>query len=190
MTVLALWSPVAFAQQQSVPAQSPLPSPPPATKLEAFHPSPGSVSTLAYDSLGLIQKFGVSGLIVVDLRELTSDAGDPVRGLVFTVSEGQYRKETAFVDEEEVPDLMRGLDALLSVTSNPTRLMGFERRYETKGELRLMVYSTANGGLRYGVRAGRVLYANVGTLTTADMQRLRAMIAAGQERLAALRQSP
>src|SRR4051812_28146106 len=131
--VLGLAASVSWtAVQAQIPsaAAAQTPPPPPATKIEAFKPAAGSVVTMAYDELG-----GVSG-ISVDVREFREAARAPVRGLVVEVTESQYREERSFVDADEIPELLRGIDALLGVNSNPTQFESFEVRYTTKGELR------------------------------------------------------
>jgi hypothetical protein len=61
---------------QQVPA-APLP---PATKLEGFKPTAGSVTTLGYDELGRIGPgFSTSGLVVVEIRQLQA-GGDSAQG--------------------------------------------------------------------------------------------------------------
>lgn len=156
------------------PAQQP---PSPATRLEAFRPDAGTLVTVGYDELGRVN--GVS----VDVREMRAAGGGTVRGLVVEVTEGQYRQERSFVDADEVAELVRGLDALLQVTANPTSFQNFEVRYKTRGELQLTAFNT-NTGISYSVRAGRITSAQrfVGA---DDMQKLRAMFVTAQNKLAA-----
>jgi len=155
------------------------PPPPPATKLEAFKPSAGSVVTLGYDDLGSVRA------VEVDVRELreSSARGTTARGLLVEVSEGQYRKERSFVDADEIPELLRGIDALLEVKTNPTSFKNFEVRYTTKGELRLTAFNSGNQ-IKYAVEAGRGVKAQC-FVDVDDMQRLRQMFAAAQTRLTA-----
>jgi len=137
--------------------------------------------TMGYDELGQIRKFGVSGSVSVDAREFAT-ASDTVRGLVVTIVEGQYRDERAFIDMDEIADLVAGIDVLLGIKQNPTGFKNFERRYQTRGELRVTAYSS-DVGIRFAIRAGRVLTASVLTLTDGDLQKFRSMIVAGQEKL-------
>jgi hypothetical protein len=147
------------------------PAPPPATKLEAFHPAAGSVVTLGYTELGR-----VAGA-AVDVRELRDAGGRAVRGLLVEVTQSQYREGRSFVDADELPELLRGIDALLEVKANPTSFRTFEVRYTTKGELQLTAFSNARGGVEYAIRAGRGVPASTFT-DEAGMRRLRTMIEA------------
>src|SRR5262245_65443573 len=100
-----------LAQAHTIPAASNAThaeaTPPPATKLEGFKPSAGSLVTFGYDELG-------QGLVSVDVRELRDSKGLIVRGLVVEVIENQYRTERSFVDADEIPELLKGIDALLA----------------------------------------------------------------------------
>jgi hypothetical protein len=162
------------------PAQAGVPQSPaplvPATRLEAFKPAAGTLVTIAYNELG-----GVSG-VSVDVREMRGAQGARVRGMVVEVRQSQYREERAFVDADELDELLRGIDALLAVQSNPTTFQNFEVRYTTKGELRLTAFNTNGGAINYAVQAGRVGTAQV-FLNQGDMQRLRALFATAREQL-------
>lgn len=161
------------------PAASPTTQLPPATKIEGFKPAAGSVVTLGYDELGEIR--GVS----VDVRELrdASNRTAAVRGLLVEITESQYRKERSFVDAYEIPELLRGMDALLEVKSNPTSFSHFEVRYTTKGELRLTTFNSGND-VSYAIEAGRGLKAQR-FINADDMRRLKDMFTVAQTKLAA-----
>lgn len=152
-------------------------APPPATKLEAFKPAAGSVVTLGYDELGRV------GGASVDVREIHAAQGATVRGLVVTVTQNEYREETAFVDADEIPELLKGVDALLAVQSNPTNFKQFEVRYNTRGDLRLTAFNDSRGRLSYSIQAGRIGTAH-NFLDATEVGQLRAMFMAAQQKLA------
>ncbi len=158
-------------------AQAPL-SPPPATKIEGFKPAAGSVLTIGYDELGSV------GGISVDVREMRDAKGANVRGLLVEVTESQYRKERSFVDADEIPELIKGFDALLEVKANSTQFKSFEVRYTTRGELQLTAFNTSAGQVLYAVQAGRTLKAQRVGLGAPDMQKLRALFEAASQKLA------
>jgi len=155
--------------------QQPLP---PATKLEAFKPAAGTVVTIGYDELGRV------GTISVDAREHRDARGGTVRGLVVDVRESEYRKERAFVDVDEIPELLKGIDALLAVMVNPTSFKNFEVRYTTRGDLQLTAFNTVRGDLLYAVQAGRITKAQ-SFISKEDVQKLRAMFVTAQQKLGA-----
>jgi hypothetical protein len=169
MAAYLSWSPV--EAQAAPPAAAPVAPPtlPPATKLEAFKPAAGSVLTIGYSELG-----NVSG-VSVDIREMRDASGNTVRGLVVEVTESQYRRERSFVDADEIPELLRGVDALLEVKANPTRFKNFEVRYTTRGEVQLTAFNNAQGDIRYAVEAGRTLKAQR-FLDAEGLRKLRGMV--------------
>src|SRR5258708_27235071 len=148
--------------------RAPATPPPPATKLEAFHTAAGSVIPLRYNQLG-----PVNYEVLVDAREVSDPRGAKVRGVVVTVLESQYVTERAFIDADELPELLRGIDALLAVKANPTRYENFEVRYTTKGELELSVFSSGSK-IQYAIQAGRVTTATA-RVNEEALQRFRAM---------------
>jgi hypothetical protein len=156
------------AQEPPVASVAP-PNLPPATKLEAFKPAAGSILTIGYTQLGK-----VSG-VRVDVREMKDANGNTVRGLLVDVTESQYREERSFVDADEIPELLKGLDALLAVNSNPTRFEQFEVRYTTRGELEITAFNSSQGGIQYAVEAGRTLKAQR-FLGAGDMRKFRDMV--------------
>lgn len=192
LTFFVLVSIVAMASGHGVAAQAEasLPRPvtvqaevplPPATKLEAFLPEPGSVVTIGFDPLRGLQS--VTG-VMVEVREVHDDRGDGARGLIVRVSEGDTRRDFSYVDAEEVPSLLAGIDALLQVSTNPTPFAMFEVRYATRGELEFTVFNNPRGEIVYAVQAGRTIRAQR-VLSTSDMSRLRGLLDAAQARLTA-----
>jgi hypothetical protein len=155
----------------------PSPPPPPATKLEGFQPAIGSVLTIGFDELGRVE--GVS----VDAREMHDSEGTSARGVVVRVSETEHHSELAYVDDDEIPALIKGLDALLEVRGNPTEFRNFEVRYTTRGELELTVFNAPGGNVLFAVQAGRVWRARRAGLSTAEMLRLRTMFASAAQKL-------
>jgi hypothetical protein len=156
---------------------------PPATKLEGFTPAPGSIVTIGFDPLrGLQIVTGVN----VEVREVHDDRGDGARGLVVRVVEGDARRDFSYVDADEVPSLLAGIDALLQVTTNPTAFAMFEVRYATRGELEFTVFNNPRGEIVYAIQAGRAVRAQR-VLSTSDMSRLRGLLDAAQARLTATR---
>lgn len=164
------------AAGQAAPAA---PALPPATKLEGFQPAAGSVVTFGFDELGTVT-FG--GGVSVDARELRDARGGAARGLVVAVTQDQFRKESAFVDADEIPELIKGVDALLGVKTNPTQFTNFEVRYTTRGALQITTFSDSKGQIRYGVRAGRTLTA-MRILDANDLTKLRGMFEAALRKL-------
>ena len=144
-----LFCAAASAQAPTQPAAVTSVPPPPATKIEAFKPAAGTVVTFGYNELG-----SVSG-ISVDAREIRDTKGNVARGVAVEVTQSEYRQETAFVDTDELPELLKGIDALLGVKTNPTTFENFEVRYTTKGDLQVTAFNRG-AQIKYAVQAGRI----------------------------------
>ena len=153
---------------------------PPATKMERFQPAAGSVLTFGYDERGNV------GGISVDVREMRNAKGSGVRGLLVEVTESQYRRERSFLDADEIPELLKGFNALLEVKTNPTPFENFEVRYTAKGELQLTAFNASNRSIMFAVQAGRTLKAQRIGFGMSDMQKLRGLFEAVALRLDSL----
>ena len=175
--VLLIGAPVKGRAQATPSQATTVAAPPPATKLEAFKPAAGSVLTIAYQEMGEIS--GVS----IDAREMRDARGAVVRGVIVEIRESQYRRERSFIDADELPELLKGIDALLEVKTNPTTFPNFEVRYTTRGELQITAFNSG-AAIRYAVQTGRVLKAQ-SFIDESDMRRLRILLAGAQEKLAA-----
>lgn len=156
-------------------AQAPQWPPPLPTKLEAFQPTPGAVFSVGHENLGNV------GGVIVEVREMRDSKSKPVRGLIVTIN-----TERSFVDADELAGLLRGCDALLEVTSNPTAFKGYEARYTTKGSLELAAETSEDRGVTYSVKVGRFRTAASGQLSPAQMAQLREIFATAAEKISAL----
>lgn len=168
--------------QAPPPPQPPIivgPPPPPATELEAFSPPPGSLVTVGHERVG-----GVAG-IEVEVRDMRSSAGQHARGVVVSIRETGTAQQ-AYIDENELDDLVHGIDALLAIGQNPTALRNFETSYATRGELIVTAGTLRNSGILYSVVAGRVVKAEAGPVDVGVIQQLRDLIEAAARRLRTL----
>jgi hypothetical protein len=155
------------------------PPEPPPTALEAFSPS-DTLITMGYTELGSVA--AGSAIVRVDVRDLRTPAGDGVRGMTVDVIESQTRRDRSFIDVDEVAPLLRGIDAMLDVRSNPTSFDRYELRYVTRGELWLRTVVTPRGAIVYAMQAGRTVRAQA-QLDVADLVKLRALFAAAAAKL-------
>ena len=141
---------------------------------------PGTLFTVGYDDLGEVA--GIS----VEVREMRDASGGRVRGVVVEVTTNQSAREQSLVDADEIPDLLKGFDAMLQIRTNPTQFRNFETRFATKGELILSANSSRNRGVLYAVEVGRLVKARRGGLTGGEMHQLRVLLEAASQKLATL----
>lgn len=173
----ALGIPLA-GQDSPDPFAAPPPEPPP-TALEAFSPS-DTLVTMGYTELGGVAAGGA--IVRVDVRELRTTSGDGVRGVTVDVIESQTRRDRSYLDVDEIAPLLRGIDAMLEVRSNPTSFDRYELRYVTRGELWLRTVVTPRGTIVYAMQVGRTARAQA-QLEVADLVKLRGLFAAAAARL-------
>ena len=182
--VLSLFGGVATAQTPATVREARQPSggtaTPASTRLEGFKPSAGSLVTLAYDDLGDIN----FGRVRADVREMRDSKGGVVRGVLVRVSDSQFHQEEAFVDPDELPELLKGIDAIMRTRTNPTTFKSFELRYSTRGELEVSAYNT-DAYVQYAIHAGRLTKATALNLNSEDLAKFRAMLVTAHERLVA-----
>lgn len=156
----------------------------PATKMEGFRLKAGTVLIAGFTTTGTVSDVTVRAEEFRGSSEYLS-----ARGLVVEVK-GGYRSEVAFVDEEEVDELLHGIDALLAVTVNPTPFENFVMSYSTLGELTLRASNKVCDSkdqptpgwcegdrrkIRFLVTAGRVTTASA-ALSRKDIQDLRSYV--------------
>ncbi len=183
--VASMFAVVAPSEAQvTAPLNSPLPalvmpSPSPTTRLESFVPEPGSLMTLGFEELGTIGR----SRIFVEVRLVRDSKGNSASGVAVLVSENQTRIERAFVDLDEIPDVLKNLDALLSIRGNPTPLKKFEARFATRGQLSFVAYSNSSGAIEYAVQVGRPLPASILNLDAVDLLKMRGMLETAQHQL-------
>jgi len=154
----------------------------PATKLEGFKPSAGSVVMLGYDELGSVGSPPVN----VDVREARDAKGAKALGISVEVTENWYRKDQSLVDADEIPDLLKGIDTLLEVDANPTKFENLEIRCITRGELLLTAYNVSRGRTYFTIQAGRDLPVVSGRLSAKDMSKFRAMIEQAAQKISSI----
>jgi len=123
----------------------------------------------------------VKGSLTVDVRRVQDSRGSSVRGVVVEVTDGGPLARTArsFVDEEELQELVNGLDALMSVRANPTTFKQFEVRYKTHGELDIAVVGSESSKMQYVITAGRV-FRESRWINERELQQFREWILAAQ----------
>lgn len=145
------------------------------TQIGNFKPDAGTVNTLGFDDLG-----GVSGT-TVQVREISDSKGYAAKGLRLDVVDSyqNYSRGAAFIDDDEVDELIKGINTILEVKTNPTSFKNFQVQYKTRGDFELTAFSDSKGALSYSVKAGQ---AN-NYLTGADMEKLRNLFVVAQERL-------
>lgn len=126
------------------------------TKLQSFQAKTGTVVVLGFSKLASIPGlFGSS--TDIEARELTeATSGSRAPGVSVTVHEsGTFeRKETSYIDYDELESLLRGIDYIARIDHNPTKLADFQADYRTKGDLAVSTFSDASGKTMVAIKSG------------------------------------
>jgi len=168
-----------------VPPNNPLPvvvqpALPPATGLETFQPyGLDAILTVGHEILGAIAK----ARVFVEVRDMRDTKGNMAGGAALHIIESGTRDERAFIDVDELPGLLRSLEALLKYTANPTGLKRFEARFTSRGNLSFVAYSNSTGAIEYALQVNKVPLATIPNIESGDMLKLHALLEQALQKL-------
>jgi hypothetical protein len=152
VTLFCLLAAVSLAQEQK-----PTSTREPKTKLEAFEAQTGGVLIRGFQNIGVLRgQVGTSA--TVEAREFTdASSGKKEFGIAITVTEtARYeRKETSYIDYDEVDSLIKGIDYITKVDKTVTTFERFEADYRTKGDLTVATFGETNK-VQAAVQCGRI----------------------------------
>jgi hypothetical protein len=157
----------------------------PRTKLEAIEDRHSTVIIKGFTRITTVEVRGVR-IDAIELREL-GNVGR-AKGLVVILREAGERPDEnrAFVDYEEIDPLLNAIDAIGRVDETATKLVGFEARYKTQGDLEIGVFRQTQRGTAVLMSTG-ICDRATAPLTLDDLAKVRAMIQEAKARLDEIR---
>lgn len=157
----------------------------PRTKLEAIEDKHNTVVIKGFTRITTVEVRGVR-VDAIELRELGNAAR--AKGLVVFLREGGDRADDnrAFVDYEEIEPLLNAIDAIGRVDESATKLVGFEARYKTQGDLEIGVFRQTRSGAAVILTTG-ICDRATATLSLDDLAKVRALIQEAKARLDEIR---
>ena len=157
----------------------------PRTKLEAIEDRHSTVVIKGFTRITTVEVRGVR-IDAVEMRELGNVAR--AKGLVVVLREGGERPDDnrAFVDYEEIEPLLNAIDAIGRVDESATKLVGFEARYKTQGDLEIGVFRQTRSGTAVILATG-ICDRATAPLSLDDLAKVRAMIQEAKSRLDEIR---
>jgi hypothetical protein len=157
----------------------------PRTKLEAIDDRHSTVIIKGFTRITTLEVRGVR-IDAVDMREMGNVSR--AKGLVVALREGgeRPRENRAFVDYEEIDPLLNAIDAVSRVDETATKLVGFEAKYRTLGDLEIGVFRQTRTGTAVMMTTGICDLASQ-TLTLDDLAKVKAMIQEAKARLDEIR---
>jgi len=158
----------------------------PRTKLEAIEGRHSTVIIKGYTRITTVEVRGVR-IDAIEMRELGNVAR--AKGIVVVLTrEGADRSNDrpddnrAFVDYEEIDSLLNAIDAVSRVDETATKLVGFEARYKTQGDLEIGVFRQTRSGTAVILQTG-ICDRAAQTLSLDDLSKVKAMIQEAKSRL-------
>lgn len=157
----------------------------PRTKLEALEDRHSTVILKGFTRINTVEVRGIR-LDAVEMREMGNVAR--AKGLVVVLREGGERPDDnrAFVDYEEIDSLLNAIDVISRVDETATRLVGFEARYKTLGDLEISVFRQTRSGNAVTMSTGICDRATT-ALSLDDLAKVKAMIQEAKARLDEIR---
>jgi hypothetical protein len=175
LTIIFLADERAIAQaiKDQVPVQQA-----PKTKLEAFTGEIGAVIIKGYTEVGTVRSLGSISVSAMTFRN--AKLGQENKGLSISVTElGTYAREShAFIDYDEINELVSGIDYISKADTTLTRLANYEATYGTKGGFKITVFNNATGLNQVNINTGSL--GNGIFLKMPDLARLRENIQAAK----------
>ncbi len=157
----------------------------PRTKLEALEDRHSTVILKGFTRINTVEVRGIR-LDAVEMREMGNVAR--AKGLVVVLREGGERPDDnrAFVDYEEIDSLLNAIDVISRVDETATKLVGFEARYKTLGDLEIAVFRQTRSGNAVTMTTGICDRATT-ALSLDDLAKVKAMIQEAKARLDEIR---
>jgi hypothetical protein len=181
--VLSVVAPVLSTAQQAAEPEKPK------TKLEAFVAQDGVVVIRGFSKIGEIAgKFGSS--VIVESKEFTNaGSGKREHGITVQVKEAGRleRDHTSYVDFDEIPSLLKGLDYISKVDKSSTTLDQFQADYRTKGDLVVSTFNDSSGTKVSVAVSSGAIGRTTAYFALADLERFRALVQTAYASLERLR---
>lgn len=161
------------------------------TSLEMMDRLPGSVIIKGFTRIMTVELRGVR----VDAVEMRQVGGNfRFKGVVVSLREAQpvgdnrqrTEKSRAFIDYDELDSLLNAIDVMSRVDETATKLVGFEARYRTRGDLEIAVFRQTRSGNAVLMSTG-ICDRVTGTLSLDDFAKVKAMIQEAKGRLDEIR---
>jgi hypothetical protein len=157
----------------------------PRTKLEAIQAGYERVLIKGFSQIASLNVRGADIRVdAVEIKEANA-TGNRAMGLVIAIREqGETPRENrSFVDYEEIDGLTRALESVTRVNESVTKLVGFEARYRTLGDLEISVFRQSRASGTAASLSSGICDRITGLLTIDEVDRLRAHIIEARARL-------
>ena len=164
----------------------------PRTNLEKLDRLQGTVVIKGFTRVTTVDVRGVR-VDAVEMRQLGRNSFN-FKGVVVSLREAQpigdnqqrINESRAFIDYGELDGLLNAIDVMSRVDETSTKLVGFEARYRTFGDLEIAVFRQTRSGNAVTLSTGICDGVNA-TLSLDDLAKIKAMIQEAKSRLDEIR---
>lgn len=164
----------------------------PRTNLEKLDRLQGVVIIKGFTRITTVDVRGVR-IDAVEMRQLGSNS-PRYKGVVVSLREAQpigdnrerINESRAFIDYAELDELLNAIDVMSRVDETSTKLVGFEARYRTFGDLEIAVFRQTRSGNAVTLSTG-ICDRVTGTLSLDELAKVKAMIQEAKGRLDEIR---
>ena len=163
----------------------------PRTRLETMDRLTGVVVVKGFTRITTVEVRGVR-VEAIEMRQMGSNSR--FKGVVVSLREAQpvgdnrdrVNESRAFIDYDEIEALLSAIDTMSPVDETTTKLVGFEARYRTSGDLEIAVFRQTRSGNAVTMSTG-ICDRVTGTFSLDDFAKIRAMIQEAKSRLDEIR---
>ncbi|HEU4711194.1 MAG TPA: hypothetical protein VFS76_06490 [Pyrinomonadaceae bacterium] len=163
----------------------------PRTRLEMMDRILGEVILKGFTRITTVEVRGVR-IDAVEMRQLKGKFH--YKGIVVSLREAQpigdnrdrITESRAFIDYDEINPLLNAIDAMSGIDETSTKLVGFEARYRTTGDLEIAVFRQTRSGNAVTLSTG-ICDRVTAALSLDDLAKVKAMIQEARGRLDEIR---
>ena len=154
----------------------------PRTKLEVLDERYNAVIVKGFSRITTVDVRGVR-IDAVEMRDVGS-AVSRAKGIVVVLREGGEHPSDnrAYVDYDEIDQLLNAIDTVSRADETMTKLAGFEAKYKTLGDLEIDVFRQTRSGTAVVLTTG-ICDRATQTLTLDDLAKVKALIQEAKLRL-------
>ncbi|HKR21001.1 MAG TPA: hypothetical protein VJS17_00350 [Pyrinomonadaceae bacterium] len=163
----------------------------PRTRLEMMDRILGEVILKGFTRITTVDVRGVR-IDAVEMRQLRGKFH--YKGIVVSLREAQptadnrdrINESRAFIDYDEINALLNAIDVMSGIDETSTKLVGFEARYRTSGDLEIAVFRQTRSGNAVTLSTG-ICDRVTAALSLDDLAKVKAMIQEAKSRLDEIR---
>ena len=146
------------------------------TELEKLSETTGIITILGYTDLGNVQTdpaYPSYGIFIQ--KRIIEIPGSSInrKGIILKVQNYKGENGRSFVDQEEINDLIAGLEYISNVTKDITTLKNYEVTYTTIGGFEVKTYENDKGVIKFRAKAENMSQTMTAEFLNSFIQKLK-----------------